>query len=1114
MHRRAWSGSGGVGFLVRNDILTDYACSVLDDSYEGILWIKLEAKHNNVRINACVCYLPPDGSSRTVDPHDFYETLIAQVSMYQNEARFFLCGDFNSRCGSEADFIQGVDTVPERQVVDFTENSYGSLFIDFLINTNMCMLNGRNDGVNDFTYFGHMGQSVVDYVVMPYESLEQFSNLNVKPPYQVFESAGLVGELDPSERGVLCDHALLSWVWDLTDVCGQASGQNAIEEDTGVCYTRYNTRNVPDNFLMSNEAITVIDEMITKIVRDEYTQGLMDEMYVMFCEELKSEMNEKLEKRIIVLDSSVSQKRRRTGKPWWNDHLSELWNKLTVAERRWSRAYGQIKARLKADKCAAQRQFDKCVQSTKRTWWRQQQELLLAMQTDQPGEFWKRIGELGVAQNRKKNIPWEVVLEDGTIVTDKQKVLSYWESKFKDLYNPESGVGSNDNVNQDIPQRDVVDNRMNDIITWQEILYALLKAKDGKSPGFDEIPTEVLRNETAKRYLLVLFNKCFESGIVPSAWAYGIVNPIPKNSTSDPRSPMNYRGIVLASSMYKLYCGVLNVRLQKWAEENGVIADEQNGFRQKRSCIDQLSCLTNIIEGRKITKRSTFVAFVDFSKAYDRVNRSLLWKKLDRLGINGKMMNALKALYKNVKYCVRVNGRKSDWFDVECGLRQGCLVSPLLFNMYINDLVQEIKDLNVGVQIDDELLCVLLYADDLCLIAANECDMQMMLDVLSDWCDKWNMKVNSDKTKIVHFRPACILKTSTAFSCGGASISITDRYKYLGLILTEHLDYSITAKMVAQAASRALGLLIAKDKCNGGMPFKCYTKLYESLVQSVIDYGAAIWGTQEYSCISAVQNRACRYFMGLGKYAPNIALQGDTGWKHPYHKQWLCVIRLWCRLVNMSQSRINKRVFAWALRLGKKNWCWRVTEFCKDRHLANICNTELYLSGSSVRDKVDKALWDHCSQVWNTKLNRDSAIRGQGRNKLRTYKLFKNDICAEPYLSRVINKRERSCLAKLRCGVAPLHIETGRYIGLPVHERRCPICDSDVESEIHFMMHCSIYVDLREQLFLSASNIDPSFLTMSDVDKMCFLLSNEFICTKTAKTLNLMIKRRREYLFH
>ena len=99
--------------------------------------------------------------------------------------------------------------------------------------------------------------------------------------------------------------------------------------------------------------------------------------------------------------------------------------------------------------------------------------------------------------------------------------------------------------------------------------------------------------------------------------------------------------------------------------------------------------------------------------------------------------------------------------------------------------------------------------------------------------------------------------------------------------LSEFLDFQITVKVVSQSASRAFGLLISKDKAFGGMPYECFSKCYDALVQSITNYGAAVWGSTGYSCIAAVQNRACRYFMGLGKYAPNPAIQGDMGWSLP-----------------------------------------------------------------------------------------------------------------------------------------------------------------------------------------------------------------------------------------
>ena len=106
---------------------------------------------------------------------------------------------------------------------------------------------------------------------------------------------------------------------------------------------------------------------------------------------------------------------------------------------------------------------------------------------------------------------------------------------------------------------------------------------------------------------------------------------------------------------------------------------------------------------------------------------------------------------------------------------------------------------------------------------------------------------------------------------------IVSQYKYLGVILTEHLDYITMTKQVAQSASRALGLLIAKDKAFGGMSYDCFSKCYDAIVQATIGYSASVWGTKSFSCINSVQFRACRYFLGVGKYLQPQCLETWVG---------------------------------------------------------------------------------------------------------------------------------------------------------------------------------------------------------------------------------------------
>jgi len=180
--------------------------------------------------------------------------------------------------------------------------------------------------------------------------------------------------------------------------------------------------------------------------------------------------------------------------------------------------------------------------------------------------------------------------------------------------------------------------------------------------------------------------------------------------------------------------------------------------------------------------------------------------------------------------------------------------------MYINDLCMELKAIGKGVQVGEDVICMLMFADDMVLLAENEEDLQYLLSRLSQWCGKWKVVVNGDKTNIVHFRPKGCERSVFVFKCGNMVLSYVDRYRYLGLWLTEHLEFECMAKEVAKAAHRALGLIIAKSKAFGGIPYKSFTLLYNSCVLPTITYGAAIWGQRQYSCIDAVHNRACRFF--------------------------------------------------------------------------------------------------------------------------------------------------------------------------------------------------------------------------------------------------------------
>ena len=130
------------------------------------------------------------------------------------------------------------------------------------------------------------------------------------------------------------------------------------------------------------------------------------------------------------------------------------------------------------------------------------------------------------------------------------------------------------------------------------------------------------------------FNHCFISGLIPSDWDFSDIKPIPKKD-KDPREPLQNRCISIISCVAKLYSQILNVRLQTYLEKNEILVDEQNGFRASRSCVDHLFVLITVLRNRKSLGKDSILAFIDFKKAFDSVERNLLFFRLSQVGING-----------------------------------------------------------------------------------------------------------------------------------------------------------------------------------------------------------------------------------------------------------------------------------------------------------------------------------------------------------------------------------------------------------------------------------------------------------------------------------------------
>ena len=685
--------------------------------------------------------------------------------------------------------------------------------------------------------------------------------------------------------------------------------------------------------------------------------------------------------------------------------------------------------------------------------------------------------------------------ESGCKISEENYVLNKWKNDFSNLYNLPPEISSkfdnrfyrtisnslSETKRFELNNTDANNLSYNNPFTEEELNKICMHLKQGKAVGPDMIPNEVLKHIGTRNLILKFINFCFINNVIPSIWRQSIITPIPKSASKDPCVPLNYRGISLLSCLYKVYTACLNSRLSLYCEENNLLVDEQNGFRPKRSCQDHVYMLSSVIRNRKSKGQDTYCAFVDFQKAFDWVSRDmLLYKLATTFNIHGRLFNTLSTIYNSSTAQIKLNGKITSSFNVSSGVKQGDIISPTLFSMYLNDLATGIKNLNCGIDIDGLNLSILLYADDIVLLAPNEDSLQEMLNFIKQWCNKWRMAINADKTQVVHFRRQQTLKTSYVFLFGDSPLKTVSFYKYLGVLFDEFLSFDNNANLLADSAGRALGAIRSKLKHIKQSGYKTFDTLFTSGVLSIADYCAAIWATKNIPKIEQVSYKAARYFLGVHRYAPIEALLGDMGWQTARSRHKILILKFWNRLCLMPESRLTRKVFDWDRQYSgsKGTWSHAVKQVLSDINCSNLfthvspCDID---SATDTIRTIDVNAWD---------TNRYRSL------KLRYYNLYKYDKSPEEYLSLDITKYQRSVFSQFRYGILPLEIEVGRYRNVPLPERTCQICRMAVEDEIHFLLTCTAYSNLRSGLISKAIESDKKFRQLDEIEQFVFLVSN------------------------
>ena len=376
---------------------------------------------------------------------------------------------------------------------------------------------------------------------------------------------------------------------------------------------------------------------------------------------------------------------------------------------------------------------------------------------------------------------------------------------------------------------------------------------------------------------------------------------------------MNYRGITLLSIVGKVYNRVLGNRLMSFAERESLgIVEEQGGFRPERGTEHQIFILTEILKAR--TQKTTYTAFIDVKKAYDTVWRNGLWKRLWDEGVRGKIWRVIKGMYSVVQSAVLVGDEQTEMFDLAAGVRQGCVMSPVLFSFFINGLAREIKEKTQGVWVGDMQVNLLLYADDIVLMAESEADLQLMLQIVSSYSRKWRFRVNPKKGKsevmIFGRKPR---NTERRWELAGVEIGETESHKYLGIELVKQLNFKKVKDRFAAEAKKRMMTVWAMGMRKGELPVKDCCAVWNALVRPVLEYGAAIWGEVKWEEAEAIQREMGKMILGCSTRMANDVVLGELGWWRLKARRDLLRLTFWGKVVSyMSSSRLVRQVYQYS----------------------------------------------------------------------------------------------------------------------------------------------------------------------------------------------------------
>jgi len=463
-----------------------------------------------------------------------------------------------------------------------------------------------------------------------------------------------------------------------------------------------------------------------------------------------------------------------------------------------------------------------------------------------------------------------------------------------------------------------------------EVQEAVKQLRSSAAPGEDGVTARMLKAAPAAAdWMHALIGLVWATGETPVAWRRAVLMPLYKGK-GDRRDPDNYRGISLLSIVGKVYAIILAKRVAQQVESE--LLEEQCGFRAGRGLADAVFTLRQVMGQSEQRRLPLHLAFVDLKKAFDSVDRESLWKVLRVYGVHEHLILLVKGLHEGSQAAVRLDGTLGPWFDISRGVKQGCVLAPLLFNVFIDFVAR--KALHETLQVDPDCgihfaytqngqqwldaeragepmsmrrVAMLLYADDMVLMCRTLAGLQRFLSVLDAVCSSMGMAVNAAKTKVLSMSWA---GEQSVFHISGGSIEHVEQFKYLGSHVhsSGSLDTEVTMRIAGAAAAFRR---FSHVWCNRHIDVRLKARVYRISVLPALLFAAETWPhltVSQLRRLDVFQNDCLRTIMGVRRADRHsvASIRASCGVASIEQHALACRLRWLGHLVRMRVDRLPR----------------------------------------------------------------------------------------------------------------------------------------------------------------------------------------------------------------